>query len=341
MLLRYALVIVALSATAATGAPDSDSLPHFPAGSRGGFWIEGPDNTILMAYNASDGKGHIAISSDLGLSWRIVSASQQAGPLTRLADGSLLMVRERRNERDWVQSLDQGRTWSKPKPIPVKFKYPVYCWGPIVEASDGRWAYCPYAQNGNLNADALIVWSSDRGQTWSKPIAFPTPSDGNKGLTELALVQLDDDSFLAAIRSDDVENGGFDGFYFSQSDDGLTWSVPRPVGDRGRQPHFFRLQNCLALTYRQWLPEASTNFSAVRFSTKGSQWSRPYRIQEGVQDGACLVQINGTLIAFNQLYPESTTRTRYVVQVPDAKDWFAAPAPKGIQKVALRSRADR
>ena len=58
-------------------------------------------------------------------------------------------------------------------------------------------------------------------------------------------------NLVAAIRSDDVENGGFDGFYFSRSHDGLTWSVPKPVGDMGRQPHFFRLGNCLALTYRQ------------------------------------------------------------------------------------------
>ena len=332
------IVLVAVMLAADAAAPPAQ--PQFPASSIGGFWIEGPDDTILMAHHDSIGSPQVVESADLGLTWRGVAALPNVGPMTRLADGSLLMVAPApKIGLAWVRSVDHGRSWSDPTPIPIEFRNRVYSWGPIVETSDGRWAYCPYAQNGNLDADALIVWSSDRGVTWGKPIAFPTPVDGNKGLTEVALVELGPNDLLAAIRSDDVENGGFDGFYFSRSKDGVNWSTPEPVGDMGRQPHFFRLADCWALTYRQWIPSRRTNFSAVRFSHDGLKWSRPYRIQEGVQDGACLVQVRGQVIAFNQRYPQAKERTRLVIRVPNSGDWFESSTSKDIRQVALR--ADR
>ena len=321
------IVLVAVMLAADAAAPPAQ--PQFPASSVGGFWIEGPDDTILMAHHDSSGPPQLAESTDLGLTWRAVAALPDAGPMTRLADGSLVMVTNAPGiGRAWIRSPDHGRSWSGPTPIPVEFRNRVYSWGPIVETSDGRWAYCPYAQNGNLDADALILWSSDRGRTWGEAIAFPTPVDGNKGLTEVALVQLGANVLLAAIRSDDVKNGGVDGFYFSRSQDGVSWSAPEPVGDMGRQPHFFRLADCWALTYRQWIPERRTNFSAVRFSRDGGQWSRPYRIQEGVQDGACLIEVEGQVIAFNQLYPQAAIRTRRVIRIPDESDWFSSPEAK-------------
>ncbi len=67
----------------------------------------------------------------------------------------------------------------------------------------------PYSQNANLDASALILWSHDQGRTWQKPIAFPTPVDGNQGLTEAALLEFQPGRFIAAIRGDDVENSGF------------------------------------------------------------------------------------------------------------------------------------
>jgi hypothetical protein len=324
---RTAMLVIA-AAMLTLGA--SAQAPQFPADGRGGFWIAGPEDSILMLYNGSDGKGHTAVSTDTGLTWNVVAGFDlAAGPVTRMTDGSLVMVtHDSEHGRGWIRSLDHGRTWSDLTPIPIEFRYRVYSWGPITEMTDGRWAYTPYAQNGNLDADALILWSADRGRTWSKPIAFPTPIDGNKGLTEVALVQLGKHDLLAAIRSDDVENGGFDGTYFSYSSDGLTWSTPQPLGDMARQPHFFRLADCWVLTYRQWLPASKTNFSAMRFSVDGHAWSRPYRVQQGVQDGACLVQSKGRLMAFNQRYPQASVRTRKVISIPNRNDWFASQTAK-------------
>ena len=325
-------VAVLLAALSAIGA--GSPAPQFPTIRGDAYWIAGPADTILMLYDGADSKGHVDISTDAGLAWRTAATFDHGvGPVTRLADGSLVMViHDGDGRRGWISSADDGGTWSQLTPIPIEFRNHVYSWGPIIEMTDGRWAYCPYAQNGNLDANALIVWSNDRGRTWSDPIAFPTPVDGNMGLTEVTLVQVGTGDYLAAIRSDDVENGGFDGFYFSRSHDGLTWSKPEPIGDIGRQPHFFRLDDCWALTYRQWVPQASTNFSAMRFSRNGRDWSRPYRVQQSVQDGASLVRAKGQLIAFNQLYPQHTVRTRHGISIPAEKDWFDSDEPKMLEK---------
>jgi hypothetical protein len=315
---------------AGTAAPQKEpvrfttTIPTVVGGSPWPTWIEGPKGTILMAYGAAgDGKVHVASSSDAGLSWREITTLDYASDFnnyfTRLADGSLVMVVVRKDGQTssvgWIRSLDHGRIWSNFHPIAVNAP-PNYSYGPIVEMRDGRWAYCPYYQDGEKKFHSLITWSRDQGRTWSDPVQFPTPSDGNQGLSEATVAQIGPDQYVAAIRSDEgTTPRQWDGFYFSYSQDGLKWTTPTPTapGEVGRMPLFYHIGKYWVLSYRQYVPAEKTQYSALRLSRDGVKWSTRHRIEKGANQAPFLVQIQGKLIALNNQYPAREILTRHVI----------------------------
>jgi len=291
---------------------------------RGATWIEGPDNTILMSLGHG-GKTYIASSEDEGRSWEVVSAVQVPGKevsgsyFTRLSETTLLLRGTLREGDEtyscWIRSDDNGYTWSQATPIlphrPGFYTSPA----PIRVMSDGRWAATFYSQKKQVMFTAHVLWSSDQGQTWSEPIAFPIPADGNKGSDECDVVELEPNSYVAAIRTDEghevAHKGFWDGFYLSWSKDGLNWSVPVSLGDRGRQPSFYRIGNLWALGYRLYDHALGMQHGAIRFSRDGKEWSPPMIVNQGVQNEPFIVQVNGRIIAFNYGYPDYTRLTRH------------------------------
>jgi len=285
-------------------------------------WIEGRDGTILMSFHAG-GKLHVARSQDEGRSWRVISAVPGVFPggyFSRLLGGELLMVTfdEPTRQVAWVRSTDDGCTWSQPTPI-LTLKEHYYAWGPINVMQDGRWAYCLCRELEDKETQALVTWSADGGKTWGAPLILPRPADGNKGSTESTVVQIEPGTYLAAIRGDENEpgTGAFDGFYLSHSKDGLHWSVPESLEERGRMPLFYRIGSVWALAYRQYDNAAKTQHSAVRFSVDGRQWSKPWILESGVNAGPRLLQVGDHVVAMNQLYPAMDTITRHVVALPE------------------------
>jgi hypothetical protein len=338
VVLGLTVAIDPLPAAAAVPAKEPDrfttTIPTDGRGSPNPTWIEGPDDTILMAYGYNfpgDNKVRVASSSDAGLSWEEIATltgyttlDSPYNYLSRRADGSLAMVvvRGPHESIGWVHSLNHGRTWSEFHPIPVDSPpgYIVYTYGPIKEMSDGRWVFCPYMRKGvgeqQVDGNGLVLWSDDRGKTWGKPIPFPRPKDGNVGCAETAVLQLDKNRYLAAIRSDDIKNG-FDGFYLSRSEDGRSWSVPAPLEDIGRMPLFYRIGDYWALAYRQFVPADKAQYSVVRLSRDGGKWSKPLRIEKGVDRGPFLVQVKGKVIAMNDRYPGREHLTRHVIDIAE------------------------
>jgi len=300
--------------------PGEDAVGPWPT------WIVGPDNTILMSF-VHDGKVHIASSQDTGRSWQVVSSVELAGKqiegwccgyFTRISETTLLMKIGEREESYWVRSDDNGRTWSQPTPILSGFYAST---APIRVMSDGRWATAFYFQKKDNGYNACILWSDDQGQTWSEPIEFPTPTDGNKALHESDIIELSPNNYVAAIRADDTVAGSWDGFYLSWSNDGLNWSVPVSTSgaappslcERGRMPRLYRVGNLWALCYRLWDPALGIQHSAIRFSRDGREWSPPMitPYSASVNAAPFIVQVNGRILAFNDRYPERTRLTRH------------------------------
>jgi hypothetical protein len=323
--IAVAQVVHAEEATGDT-AYDSPRFSKILPGDRGvqwPTWIEGPGDTILMAFNPGDAEMRIASSADGGHHWEVISkVGINSGYcyFTRLTGGGLLMTVYEGSGTDrrigWVRSDDHGRTWSKFHKITIEHPH-IHPYGPILEMPDGRWAYCPYSQDAeDRSFRSLLIWSSDNGKTWSKPVAFLTPVDGNVGLTEATLVQIGEKNYVAAIRADEGNNDAArDGFYLSRSPDGLTWSVPVPLGDIGRMPLFYRIDNQWVLSYRQYDPQAHTQYSALRSSSDGKTWSKPHRINRGVNGTPFLVKFRRETILFNHRYPSREILMREVVSI--------------------------
>jgi len=276
-------------------------------------WIEGPDNTILMSFNY-DGKVHIASSQDMGRRWQVFSAVEVpddaiwGGYFTRLSENTLLLRLSQGKQSYWVRSDDNGHTWSQPTPIlSGLYTSPA----PIRVMSDGRWAATFYFEKKENRYNGCILWSDDQDQTWSEAIEFPTPTDGNKVLDECDIIELGPNSYVAAIRSDEGIEGSWDGFYLSWSNDGLDWSAPVPLGDRGRMPLLYRVGSLWALCYRLYDATLGIQHSAIRFSRDGKEWSPPMIIEHGVNAAPFIVAVNDRIIAFNTRYPQRTRITRH------------------------------
>jgi hypothetical protein len=313
--------------TAASRLDAADSYPRKIPGALS--WIGGRDGSILMCVG-----NRIARSTDEGETWQDIGTVTNATPtccFSRLADGALLLlvsigadghpwenVPGATQTVAWVRSDDDGHTWSKPTPILTLRKHWQY-WGPICLMQDGRWGFCPYfeeipAKGKSVRTYSMLMWSEDQGRTWSEPIEFPKTADGNRGLTEMTVAQLGPRHYFAAIRADDTV-GSWDGFYWSESTNGLQWSVPESFGERGRMPLIYQLKDGWALAYRQYDADKGVQHSAIRFSSDGRQWANPQLIETGVGAMPQLVELTGRIIVFNKGYPDGDTVTRHVIDI--------------------------
>jgi hypothetical protein len=75
-------------------------------------------------------------------------------------------------------------------------------------------------------------------------------------------------------------------------------------------PLFYRVGKLWALCYRLYDAALGIQHGAIRFSRDGQAWSPPMIIEQGVNAGPFLVQVQGRTIAFNTRYPERTRITR-------------------------------
>lgn len=97
-----------------------------------------------------------------------------------------------------------------------------------------------------------VMRSTDRGRTWDlrSTVAYD-PSVGAESFCEADLLQLPGGDLLCFMRTGGEPPKYVTPLYCSRSqDDGLTWSKPEPIADRGVWPNACRLRSgVLAVTY--------------------------------------------------------------------------------------------
>ena len=227
----------------------------------GGRLLAGFD--LAEAVTSADYRSYLSRSSDDGQTW---SPPERFFPdegdrlerhyvrIRRLRDGSIVAVGSRSHpaheeEETWnhhtmgqrpmelilLRSHDEGRTWEGPSVVDPPLEGPFEICHTVVELADGRWLW-PMSITRRWDGTApdgvraVALVSSDEGRTWPKVLnLFDEHAQGLMHL-ECSLIQLPDNRLLATSWSFDPDSGTSRTLPYSLSEDGRTFSAPRPTG---------------------------------------------------------------------------------------------------------------
>ncbi len=135
-----------------------------------------------------------------------------------------------------------------------------------------------YGEPGFIKYRTIVVFSSDKGKTWGRPVTVGyDPKIGQEGLCEAGLARAANGDILCVMRS-----GGRPGIpptplYVSRSsDEGQAWSAPQPAADKGVWPNLCVLGNGVVVcTYGR--PGNELVFS----DDDGKTWKGAFAYSEG------------------------------------------------------------
>ncbi|MBI3923522.1 MAG: exo-alpha-sialidase [Armatimonadetes bacterium] len=138
-----------------------------------------------------------------------------------------------------------------------------------------------YGEPGFVKYRTIVVFSSDKGKTWGRPVTVGyDPKIGQEGLCEADLARAANGDILCVMRS-----GGWPGIpptplYVSRSsDEGQTWTAPAPIADKGVWPTLCVLQNGIVVcTYGR--PGNELVFS----DDDGKTWKGAFAYGDGAWD---------------------------------------------------------
>jgi len=171
-------------------------LQVFAMGTRRLPGLEAPTEKFYKGYMPR------VVSEDLGKTWRKLPplSPERAGEMftcvmaftsmVELKDGTTLGVFHRGNAKNEDKELrvlqtataDGGITWSEPRllaaPEDVGGGFP--CEPYIFRSPDGSELCCIMRENTRKNGTSLMMFSSDEGKTWSKPVDTPWALTGDR-----------------------------------------------------------------------------------------------------------------------------------------------------------------
>lgn len=268
------------------------------------------DGRLMCVFYA--GYGHVALpneqlprggrisyctSSDEGRTWSPAQTLYD-GPqddrdpsIAQLTDGTLLCNFFTLQRKDgspgykglgsWlVRSRDFGATWSEPQRLSQNY----YCSSPIRELSTGRLILGLYAAS-DATANGAVIYSDDRGQTWSREIDID--NGGQRYDAETDVIELKNGSVYAAQRAEQAHMG-----WSVSQDGGATWSVSQSLPFRGHCPYFLRTADDVILLAHR-LPQTSLHYSLDECAT----WSENVQIDNVIGAYPSLVNLkDGTVL---------------------------------------------
>jgi hypothetical protein len=144
------------------------------------------------------------------------------------------------NELVWSRSIDGGRTWPDPAPIPMPIPGAAEAPGAMAVTRGGRWLACysPYRTfDPTLEVDLgqVVALASDDGGgswRWSSMLRFAEPGSGG---AEAWIVELADGRLLGtAWHLDLAGRHDYPNAYALSHDGGATWSATRSTGTLGQ-----------------------------------------------------------------------------------------------------------
>jgi len=176
----------------------------------------------------------------------------------------------------FLRSHDGGRHWEGPETVRPPLVGPAFetC-HPVVELRDGRWlaptstwrGWDGSAPNG-MKAVALV--SRDRGRTWPEYMDVMDQYGRGVFCWEQSLVQLPDGRLLVLAWAFNERTGRSEPNLYAVSQDGRTFSPPRPAGLNGQTAKILSLPDgrVLCLYRREDKPGLWANLSRL----DGDRW---------------------------------------------------------------------
>lgn len=247
------------------------------------------------------------------------------------------------NELCWAHSVDGGRIWSDPVPIPMPIPGAAEVTGPICVARNGIWhaCYSPY----NTFDPSLIVdrsqlvhlYSLDQGHTWrhNTLMRFAQPY---ATAAEAWVVELSDGRLLSTCWNLNQQDGSdFPNAFAISGDGGCTWSPPRSTGFCGQSTALTPLPDGRALflfNQRKHEP-VGVWMSVVRPTTWG------FGVEFGERVWAA-PKPSSPQVTQHSKWPQFTFGEPSATVLPDGTIlvvfWYAQGRERGIRHVRLEWR---
>lgn len=267
------------------------------------------------ALYATDLAFFIARSSDDGKTWTdhqpIVDQSRDDRPysyhdpfLSRMSDGELLIgaFRSDRSDRDkpmfnehtgglreveviLLRSHDEGRTWSTPEVVALPDGIVATPATAIIELADGRW-FWPFDQwkgfdeEGPYQPRTLGFFSSDRGRSWSAPIAYADGAAEGKGFWHGKPIVLRNGQLQTMYWAADMTTGANLTNHVCRADaSASTWGEPQATNVSGQTNAVVELADghqCIVYTDREG---ARPGIFAACSTDGGLTWQLDQQVQ--------------------------------------------------------------
>jgi BNR repeat-like domain len=198
-----------------------------------------------------------------------------------------------------VASRDGGRTWDSEPRVLAADKWAVSA--PVRELPDGTRILGVYTADAKT-AYGAVLRSTDKGNTWSGPVAID-PASGVRLDAETDVILLKDGRLFAALRGD----GKVNMHYSTSADLGLTWSGVKDIGFRGHCPHLTRLAGGEILLVHR-VPATSLHISRDDAKT----WQGPIEIDSvgGAYPSTVELKDGTVLVVYYEEGPKSAIRAR-------------------------------